>query len=418
MSRSTQNDSDNCINAQIKSTSELDGTWKAAPSQWGHSLHSFAPYVGGFPPELAHYFIERYTEPGDVILDPMCGGGTAPLEAALQNRRGWGNDRFAYAYTLTGAKCNPLDDTTFKAFLDDKLMAAESVSNRDHQLLENEDLYVFYSDYTLDKLLRLREILQDDDSIEATYLKAIICGILHGPSDMYVSLQTKDTYPGSVNYVRRYAERNDLDRPEKEIRPNAITKHHRAQEDRIPEGLANRTNITQTDVRRLSFPSESVELIVTSPPYMAKLDYTWDNWLRLWWLGVDRDEERDSLDLTQDVTKYLNFISEALKEMYRVLKPDSRAVLIVGDVSKRLADGRRTINTARLIADEATKIGNFEPQTVLEDSYNVDDRRYVVFNQLKYDYDDTDKEDMAMIDRCLILEKGDPPEQEPPQIDW
>lgn len=418
MSGSILDDGDGCVNAEIKSTSELDSTWKTVPSRWGHSLHSLAPYVGGFPPELAHYFIERYTEPGDTVFDPMCGGGTTPLEAALQDRHGWGNDRFAYAYTLATAKCNPLDDTTFEAFLDAKRVAAESVPNRNHQLLENEDLCVFYSDYTLDKLLRFREVLRDDHSIEATYLKTIICGILHGPSDMYLSLQTKDTYSGSVNYVRRYAERHNLERPEKDIRPNAITKHQRAQEDRIPGDLANRTKITQTDVRDLSFPPESVDLIVTSPPYMAKLDYIWDNWLRLWWLGVDREEERDGLDLTQDVTKYRNFISRALNEICRVLKPDSRAVLIVGDVCKRLADGKRTINTARLIADEATKTTGLEPRIVLEDRYDADDRRYVVFNQLKYDYDDAEKEDMAMIDRCLILEKGDPPEQDSPQIDW
>jgi hypothetical protein len=92
--------------------------------------------------------------------------------------------------------------------------------------------------------------------------------------------------------------------------------------------------------------------------------------------------------------------------------------ILAGDVRKRLTDGNRTINTAGLIADEAAEHTRFDPAAVLEDSYGVDDRRYVVFNQLKYDYDDTEKDEMAMIDRCLVLEKGDPPRRDPPEIDW
>lgn len=402
----------------IKSTSDLGSTWKEAPKEWGHSIHALAPYVGSFPPELAHYFIRRYTQPGDVVLDPMCGGGTVPVEAAINGRHGWGNDSFAYANTLSTAKCNPLPDSNFETYLDSKLLAAQSIDNRDLRLLDNDDLRVFYSDYTLDKLLRLREIVQDDGSNEAAYLKGILCGILHGPSDRFLSIQTKDTYSGSVNYVQKYAQRNNLDRPERDIRPNALENHHLAQADPIPEGMSSRTKITDSDVRDLPYQSDSADLIITSPPYLAKLDYTWDNWIRLWWLGADRKQERDNLDLTQDIGKYRAFIRQALWEMYTVLSTDSRAILIVGDVQKRLAEGKRTINTARLIADEAETSTDFETQAVLEDSYGIDDRRYVVFNQMKYDYDDKEKDDLATIDRCLVLKKGDPPKVGPPDIDW
>lgn len=247
-----------------------------------------------------------------------------------------------------------------------------------------------------------------------------MCGILHGPSDMYLSLQTKDTYSGTANYVREYAEKHDLEKPEVDIRPKALRKQELALKDYVPPWVGDRATITQSDARNLCFKDSSADLIVTSPPYMRVLDYTWNNWLRIWWLGKDRKEERDNLDITQDVEKYRSFMREALQEMYRVLSPDSVAVLIVGDVTKNLAAGKRTLNTAGYIAEEAVEHTGFSVHGVLEDRYDLDNRGYVVFNQLKYDYseDQKDEKSKVPIDRCLILTKGHPDMCSKLSIDW
>lgn len=115
------------------------------------------------------------------------------------------------------------------------------VQTRGMRLLDNDDLHVFYSDYTLDQILRLREVLHDDDSDEAVYLKGEMCGILHGPSSMYLSVQTKDTYSGTADYVREYANNNGLVCPERDIRPKAIRKYELASKDGIPSGITDRT---------------------------------------------------------------------------------------------------------------------------------------------------------------------------------
>ena len=402
-----------------ETTAELQSTWKEAPRRWGHSLHRLAPYIGGFPPSLAHYFIKRFSDRGDTVLDPFCGGGTTPLEAALQGRYGYGNDAFSYACVLSKAKCNPLQESEFLPYLDTKLDEMQEVDNEQMQLLDEEDILVFFSEYTLDQILRLREVVAGDDSREATYLKAVMCGILHGPSDMYLSLQTKDTYSGTADYVRRYAENNDLTRPKKDIRPSAKRKQELTQENTIPEGLAERTKITQGNSRKLvdKFERESADFILTSPPYMQTLDYTWNNWLRLWWLGDNRKNEREKLDITQDTQKYREFMRECLSSMYDVLRPDSAAVLIVGDVQKHLSSGKRTLNTAAIVAEEAREQTGFDVHGIINDAYDLDNRAYVVFNRLKYDHDDS-REDKDTIDRCLILKKGDPDLSQEPDIDW
>src|SRR5258706_4889714 len=57
--------------------------WKLFPKRWGHVLHSMCSYMGMFPAALPRYFIEQFTEPGDLVVDPFSGRGTTALEACL-----------------------------------------------------------------------------------------------------------------------------------------------------------------------------------------------------------------------------------------------------------------------------------------------------------------------------------------------
>lgn len=78
--------------------------WKSVSTRWGHPLHSLCSYMAMFPPSLPHYFIHKFTEPGDTVLDPFSGRGTTPLQACLNGRVGLGNDLNPLAYVLTRAK--------------------------------------------------------------------------------------------------------------------------------------------------------------------------------------------------------------------------------------------------------------------------------------------------------------------------
>jgi site-specific DNA-methyltransferase (adenine-specific) len=64
-------------------------------------------YQGMFPPRLAHYFIQTYSRPGDLVADPFSGRGTTTLQARVEGRRTLSNDLSPLAYVLTAAKANP-----------------------------------------------------------------------------------------------------------------------------------------------------------------------------------------------------------------------------------------------------------------------------------------------------------------------
>src|SRR5262249_31680855 len=62
----------------------IDPEWKAQPRLWGHSLHPMCSSLASFPAALVHAFVARYSRPGDVVLDPFSGRGTAPVQAAAE----------------------------------------------------------------------------------------------------------------------------------------------------------------------------------------------------------------------------------------------------------------------------------------------------------------------------------------------
>jgi DNA modification methylase/DNA-directed RNA polymerase subunit RPC12/RpoP len=68
-----------------------------------HSYHTKVP------PEAIQPFIEHYTKPGDVILDPFCGSGMTGVAAALSGRRAILNDLSPAAIHLSWNHTQPCD---------------------------------------------------------------------------------------------------------------------------------------------------------------------------------------------------------------------------------------------------------------------------------------------------------------------
>ena len=82
--------------------------WQENNRRWATPQHYTCSYMAMFPPALPHYFIRRFTEVNDIVLDPFSGRGTTALEAIAQGRTGIGNDLNDLAYVLTKGKlANP-----------------------------------------------------------------------------------------------------------------------------------------------------------------------------------------------------------------------------------------------------------------------------------------------------------------------
>jgi hypothetical protein len=66
--------------------------WKKSCANTECSLHQLSPYIGKLKSSIARELVERYSEPGDLVVDPFAGAGTIPFEALMRGRRTFASD--------------------------------------------------------------------------------------------------------------------------------------------------------------------------------------------------------------------------------------------------------------------------------------------------------------------------------------
>lgn len=72
------------------------------------STHNFYRYPARFSPRFAAAAIHHFSQPGDLVLDPYMGGGTAVVEGLAAGRRVVGNDLNSLAAFITKVKITSL----------------------------------------------------------------------------------------------------------------------------------------------------------------------------------------------------------------------------------------------------------------------------------------------------------------------
>ena len=76
--------------------------------------------------------------------------------------------------------------------------------------------------------------------------------------------------------------------------------------------------------------SESVDLVVTSPPFLDTVDYEQDNWLRMWFCDISI--ETGKIWQLKSLEDWVSRMTDVFVELYRVLKPSGRIAFEVGEV--------------------------------------------------------------------------------------
>ena len=358
----------------------LNNTWRELPKGWGHPMHGMASRSGSFPPSLADYFIKNFSRVGDLVLDPYSGKGTAPLQACLLNRFGFGIDITPEAYVVTGAKVHGVKHEEAVKYLKSITFGISNTNIKD----VHPDVKVFFSTKTLAQILVIKERLLEDLELDkvnyvegnvfhfadtrkkqlAQYWLGVLVGILHGSSQYSLSLPCSHSFSMAPNYTKNYAKKHNLKKPDRNVIECMIQKSKILQSKEIPT-VYGKSYLGKAENMPESW-EEKFDLVVTSPPYFTAQSYPWDNWLREWLLGFDFKEVRTQTTHTANEEKYSLAMYNFLKESFRVLKPGKRAFVVVGDVSKKTSKGKIIINTSGIIAKEGEKAG-FEVDLIIND---------------------------------------------------
>ena len=338
----------------------IEPIWKPYSIRSENRLHTLCSYMAMFPPSIPRYFIEKYSKKGDLVLDPFSGRGTTALEACLLGRIGIGNDKNPLAFVLTSAKTN----VPTKSSIVERLQSLEKEFKKERISIANEEknIKMIFSAHTLRQLIFLKRSLKWGCDPIDTFITAMVLGIIHGGSKGYLSLQMPNTFSMSPSYVRRYIKEHALKKPKRDVFKVLEDKLKRTYEEQKVRGLA-----LCNDARSLeSIPDDSIDLILTSPPYTRTISYGKYNWIRLWFLAKDYREIDKSLFSSQSLEKYTLFMKEFLTECKRLLNSAGHIVIIIGDVKHR---EKGIVNLAEIILkDCAEPLGFKKVEEIYEDT--------------------------------------------------
>ena len=334
------------LSQMIKKTEERP--WKTgefAMQNWGNWLHHMSAYVGKLKPGMAHWLIRVSTIPGDTVLDPFSGIGTVPLEADLMGRKGIGIDLNPYAAAISRAKFD-------RKSLDHRISYLENLK-LDTKSIKTKEISPFIKQYfhekTLKEIFALKQILIDE---KQDFLLGCLIGILHGHRPGHLSATTSLVIPFVPKTKAEY----------REVIPRMIEKTKRMYRDEVP--LKTKTKIYEKDSRNKVLKNDTVDAVVSSPPYYNTLNYVTDNRLRIAFLGYDEDG-RSNLDdkLIQHRADYLEDMRKVGKRLRDCIKPDGYCIFVLGDMHS----GKKTINTAQDIGEVYKELGFKVHENIVED---------------------------------------------------
>ncbi len=299
-----------------------------------HSLHEVS-YRACFKPQLPRFFIDRFTAPGDVVYDPFMGRGTTVIEAALAGR------------TPAGCDINPLSAMLAQPRLSPP--TSEEVAGRlaaldlSRAASYPQELEVFYHADTLREICALRGYLLDRDSSGALdgidrWIRMVAVNRLTGHSPGFFSVYTlpPNQAASAAAQLRINARRRQVP-PRRDVRALIVAKTRSLLSDcdadtrAVLLRSANRAALLTRPARSTpQIKSNSVSLVVTSPPFLDVVNYAGDNWLRGWFCGIDTAAV--DISMHRKVTEWQSAMTSVFGELARVLRPGGHVAFEVGEV--------------------------------------------------------------------------------------
>jgi DNA methylase len=310
-----------------------------------HTLHWFP---GNFIPEIPSYLIQILSNEGDVVFDPFCGSGTTGIEALRLGRLSWQSDVNRSSLQVACGKLATLTCEGLRGELKE-FLASQALGSLFRPLSAEATeapclraLKWFHADTFAD----LRHLSYVIDSLPLSELKRSLRMLFS--DTLFACLSTAGSATsGGTRRRHHWGWIADNVIPAKPVRHDA-TALFRNRVLRAIEVIKSNASLTtrgslllRQDARCLAIPDESVDLVVTSPPYLGMIDYTLASRIDYLWSGwpieADKANEigpRFSRNRSNAVKQYLEAMEAAAHQITRVLRPGKHCAIVIGTSRK------------------------------------------------------------------------------------
>lgn len=289
------------------STKEIDNDWSFVgykPSDTGKWTHDYHRYPAKFIPQLVERLTDEYVSGKEAhINDPFMGCGTTIVTAISRGFKASGTDINKIAYLISKVKSTPINpeylDKKIKQFLEILESSDESINPLIPQRHIDRINYWFTEEAKNDLGKILRAIYREEDLAIRDFFLVAFSHILKNCS-IWLQGSTKPTRDLKKNSTKPYdALRKHLKKMQRgnEAFYNVVPLE-------VRENLIGYLNINGNDARNQPVSDDSIDLIVSSSPYVTSYEYADLHQLSTIWL-----------DLTDDLTEYKKeFIGTSYKK--------------------------------------------------------------------------------------------------------
>ena len=305
-------------------------------------LHEIS-YRACFKPQLVAFFLDRLTRPGELVYDPFMGRGTTLIEAALRDRAAAGCDVNPLSRVLVAPRLAPPTVDAVAERLDALDLRADASTPSAAGEPSPADLQVFFHTHTLRDVRGLRAYFARRraagafDRVDA-WIEMVAVNRLTGHSPGFFSVYTLPPNQAVSSGRQRLINARRQQAPEPRNVRRLILKKTRMLlagcDAAVRARLARRTSeariLTGPSDRTPALASASVQLVVTSPPFLNVVDYAADNWLRCWFCGIDPASVR--ITLARRIDEWQAAMTAVFHELRRVLRPGGHVAFEVGEV--------------------------------------------------------------------------------------
>lgn len=267
----------------------------------GYATHGLFPYRGKFHPQLIKGLINILNiQKGETILDPMAGSGTSNIEAAL-----------------IGINSKAIDVSPFCQFMIKTKYEALTIDLKllEQTKIENKKLFDFFKQG--DVLKRINKI-EDDNKMKIYNLAFLAFLDALGYSKRVVKSNHEQLFdkvlPRYIETVKTFLSNQYFDQNK----------------------IGNLEILSDSDALNIKLESNSVDCVITSPPYSFAIDYVENDKAQLEFLGYDTDELKKKMiglkgtTKSEKLEKYFADMDNFCSQVSKVLKRKKYFVLIIG----------------------------------------------------------------------------------------
>ncbi len=362
-------------------TKKIDNDWSFVgykPSDTGKWTHSYHRYPAKFIPQLVERLIDEYIFSEEAYInDPFMGCGTTIVTAISKGFKASGTDINKIAYLITKVKSTPVEpnyldrkirqflsslgflDGLQKSLFDERI---EPLIPRKH--IDRIDYWFTEENKNeLGKILRV--IYNEEDETIKDFLLVAFSHILKNCS-IWLQRSTKPTRDLKKKPIKLY----DTLRKHLKKMQRGNDAFYNVVPTEVRENLSKYLDIKIDDARRQPVPDDSVDLIVSSSPYVTSYEYADLHQLSTIWLDLADDlieykkefigtsykkyenkklrskiamdvviqMSKKSKKMAREIEAFFVDMEEVFDESFRILKTGGRCCYVIGDTRLKGVD--------------------------------------------------------------------------------